>query len=177
MLSLVAVELANQYFPNLDTGLIAQFSTVHDLIELETRDIPTYTLDAAGLSAKETAEAQSLATLARKLPPHTRSLLIRYEAQTEPEARFVRLVDKILPVIVDIAGAGYKIMVEDYGITTTSVLEEVERRLSTRLRQQFPEPELHFLHLVRDLLATDFTTSYTTALAEAQHRPAADITV
>ena len=35
------------------------------------------------------------------LPPHTASLLENYEAQADPESRFVRAVDKLMPVVVE----------------------------------------------------------------------------
>jgi len=160
MLALVAPEIATSYFPRLDPGLVAQFSIVHDLIELETGDVATFTLSDEALESKEAAEQHALHDLADKLPRHSRQLLLRYEAQQEPEARFVRLIDKLLPVVVDIFGPGKKVMQEDYDITSSTQLVENERRLSQKLRERFPEPELRFLHLVRDILATQFEIVY-----------------
>lgn len=157
MLSLVASEIAHEYFPTLDHGLVAQFSNVHDLVELETNDVATFTLDDAALAAKESAEHRALGAVLRQLPHFTRELLQRYELQREPEARFVRLVDKILPYIADIAGPGKKIMVEDYGITQIEQLEANELRLSNQFRQRFPDEDLEFIHRVRAILATQFS--------------------
>ena len=165
MLALVAPEIASQFFPRLDPGLVARFSVVHDLVELETNDVATYTLDTAELAAKEAAELRALDKLAHMLPRHTRELLLRYEAQTEPEARFVRLVDKLLPVAVDILGPGKQVMAEDYGIATREQLDANEQRLSCRLRERFPDIELDFLHLVRDVLARQFAAEFNKAVA------------
>ncbi len=158
MLGLVATELAATYYSSLDVGLVAQFSTVHDLPELKTGDVATFTLDDAALAAKEYAEKSQLDSLCNELPPYTRHLLMRYETQTEPEARFVRFVDKILPVIVDIIGPGKKVMVEDYDITTPEQLNSNEDRLSSKLLERFPDEELGFIHQVRDILAQTFSS-------------------
>lgn len=160
MLSLVASELAATYYSELDPGLVAQFATVHDLIELETDDVATFTLDDEALAAKEAAELSALDKVASGLPSYTRELLMRYECQVEPEARFVRLVDKILPVIVNLAGPGKKVMIEDYDIITPEQLDANEDRLSASLRQRFPDSRLTFIHLVRDVLATQFSTVF-----------------
>ncbi len=160
MLSLIAPEIAAQFFPHLDPGLVALFCNVHDLIELETKDAATYALDDTALAAKEAAELAALDQLARKLPPHTRALLLRYEAQTEPEARFVRHFEKQLPIAVDILGPGKQVMAEDYGITTRAERDANERRFSERLRKKFPEAELAFVHLMRDLLAEQFAAEF-----------------
>jgi 5'-deoxynucleotidase YfbR-like HD superfamily hydrolase len=157
MLSLVATELAATYYSHLDIGLIAQFATVHDLIELETADVATYLLDETELAAKEATEQQASHHFAQQLPPYTRQLFTRYESQEEEEARFVRMVDKILPVVVDIAGPGHKVFAEDYGITTTQELDESEDKLAARLRDKFPEESLEFIHAVRDILAARFS--------------------
>jgi 5'-deoxynucleotidase YfbR-like HD superfamily hydrolase len=160
MLSLVATELAATYYSELDVGLVAQYSTVHDLIELETGDVATFALDDTALAAKESAEHTKIETICGKLPPYTRRLLVRYELQLDPEARFVRLVDKSLPLISDIAGPGRKVMEEDYGIYTAEQLDANEDRFSARLRERFPEKELEFIHAVRDLLAERFSAEF-----------------
>jgi 5'-deoxynucleotidase YfbR-like HD superfamily hydrolase len=160
MLSLVATEIAQQYFPYLNAGLVSQFGTVHDLIELETGDVATFTLDQGQLHKKEAAEHSVIEKLLASLPEHTASLLRRYELQIEPEARLVRLIDKILPVIVDILGPGKKVMAEDYGITTVEQLDNNEDQLNQRLRDRFPDRSLEFLHLVRDELAHRFSADF-----------------
>jgi len=75
----------------------------------------------------------------------------------EPESRFVRLVDKALPLISNIAGPGKKVMAEDYGIYTQEQLDANEDRFSKKLRERFPDENLDFLHQVRDVLALKFS--------------------
>jgi len=160
MLALVATEIARQYFPELDAGLVTQFSIVHDLVELETNDVATFILDDASLAVKEAAEMAALDRLAAKLPPHTRELLLRYEEQIEIEARLVRLLDKKLPLVSNIYGPGRKVMIEDYGIETPEALAANEQRFSERLKTRFPESRLALLHHVRAVLAAEFSAMF-----------------
>lgn len=164
MLALVAGEIAQQYYPELDSGLVSKFSIVHDLVELKTNDIATFTLNAEQLALKEATEFAVLDKLASELPAHTARMLLRYETQLEPEARFVRLIDKVLPVIVDILGPGSKVMIEDYDISTLAALNANEFQLSERLRKRFSEPYFDIIHQARDLLAKIFAYEFSTSL-------------
>lgn len=170
MLALVATELAATYCPELDSGLVAQFCNVHDLVEIETGDVATYLLDDSGLETKAANEHAALYKVAASLPTYTRELLLRYEQQLEPEARFVRLVDKILPVIVDIVGPGRKVLEEDYGITNRADLDANELRLSNKLRERFPDEKFHFLHEVRDVLANQFSEVFSRTILPQECR-------
>lgn len=157
MLGLVAQEIATVYFPELDAGLVAQFSLVHDLIELKTGDVATFSLSDENLHAKATAEAAALDELCNHLPKHTALLVRVYEEQAIAETRFVRFVDKLLPVLVDILGPGSQVMHEDYATFEHEQLEVAERALSQRFESMFPEPELAPIHLARNGLARKFS--------------------
>lgn len=157
MLGMVATEMARTYHPNLDSGLITQLSLIHDLPELIDNDTPTFKIDEAALQAKATREAAATTELVGTiLPPYIGSLLVRYEKQLEPETRFVRLVDKLLPVAVDIHGPGRQVMEEDYDVYTAGQLEDAESVLRARFRNMFPDNNLSTLHMARDILADEF---------------------
>jgi len=66
MLALVAPELAATYYSELDVGLVAQFSTVHDLIELETADVATLLSTTVHLQPKSWQNIQHLKNLAHR---------------------------------------------------------------------------------------------------------------
>ena len=148
MLALVAPELAVALGRDLDIGLVAQFANIHDLIELKTKDVATFLFDEAQQSQKESDEHAALPELLRELPPHTAYLLGRYESQVDPEARFVRYVDKLLPIVVDIIGAGERVMHEDFNVTTPEMLKECHMKLQERLIRMFGEefPEITLAH-------------------------------
>jgi len=162
MLSLIAPELAAQLLPHLDCALVTQFAIVHDLVELETGDTVTFALNESELMQKETDEHEAMQRLLNRLPPHTGALLKRYEKQQEPEARFVRLADKLLPLVANIHGPGKQVMGESFGIEDPEQLRITELTCSQRLRNSFPESELDIVHAVRDLLAQHFHTVFET---------------
>lgn len=146
MLALVAPEIAKALELNLDTGLIVQFAIVHDLIELKTGDIPTYLFDEADQNAKELSEHAVLEELKKEIPPHTAAMLELYEQQTTAEAHFVRYVDKLLPIVIDVVGAGRKVMTEDYGVETMEQLkqcnDELHMRITSKFGNEFPALDL-----------------------------------
>jgi putative hydrolases of HD superfamily len=102
MLSWIAPALASWLYPELDTGLVAQFSAIHDMPEVYAGDTPTLRIDAAGLVAKREREHHAIQRLAADTAalPWVGHMMRRYEAQAEPEARFTRAVDKVLPKLV-----------------------------------------------------------------------------
>jgi HD domain len=144
MLSLVASELAYMIYPHeLNPLLVGQYAMVHDLIELKTGDVPTYRSTPDELEAKERAEHHARAALLSELPPYTSNLVSRYEDQIDKEARFVRGVDKLLPVMIDIIGDGRRVMHEDYAIQNDWQLEHAQATLHARIASKFSEfPEL-----------------------------------
>lgn len=148
MLALTAPELAQALELDLDIGLISQFSIVHDLIELKTDDVATLTLTEDQLLQKELVEKAALEGLLAELPPHTAHLLERYEHQAEPEARFVRFVDKLLPLVVDILGDGKRVFQEDYALTSTAELHDAHQTVHARFDQKFGSeyPEISKIH-------------------------------
>jgi len=143
MLGLVACELADTLELDLNSGLISQFAYVHDLIELKTGDVNTFNLTDEQLMRKQFMEKQALHQLTTELPPFWARMVERYEHQAEPEARFVKAVDKILPFVVDILGDGVRIMQEDNGIATRQqfldCLASLQLSLSERFGNEFPE--------------------------------------
>lgn len=109
MLSLVASGLAEAYYPHLDLGLIAQFSLVHDLVEVYAGDTPTLKITAEQKQDKKVREHAAMERIEQEFAesfPFVPRMISRYETQTEPEARFVRAVDKIIPKATHILNHG-----------------------------------------------------------------------
>jgi 5'-deoxynucleotidase YfbR-like HD superfamily hydrolase len=144
MLGMVASELAHMLYPDdLNASLVNDYAMVHDLIEIKTGDVATFQLDDAALLQKELVEKAALESLLAELPPRIRKLLYNYEDQADRESRFTRAVDKLLPVVVDILGAGHKIMNEDYNVHSTDELVSAHDELRKRMAERFSEfPQL-----------------------------------
>ncbi|MCU0667350.1 MAG: HD domain-containing protein [Patescibacteria group bacterium] len=159
MLSIVAPAIA-ELLGGYDIGMIAFYSLAHEFAELVTGDTATFSISDEDLQQKTLAEAKSLHKVLDRLPPFWANILIEYEKQHDPESRFVRMVDKILPVIVDILGQGERVMREDYGINTPEELDEAYESLYIRYTEMFPEQNLILLHLARAGLARIFAEQF-----------------
>lgn len=149
-LALSATELAASHYPELDLGLVTQFSLVHDLPEVYTGDVWTFNITDEQRSKKEAAEKLATERLLKELPAHTAGLLRRYEEQIEPEARFVRFIDKILPAIINFVAGDANTFKEDHKITDIDQLHTIREENARRLQAQFPE--FPFLHTVWSLV-------------------------
>lgn len=85
--------------PPLDVGLVAQFSIVHDLVEALCGDTNTLRITSAGRLAKEEREQAALVELRQRFAtmPWIANTITRYEHLADPEARFIKVLDKVLP--------------------------------------------------------------------------------
>lgn len=145
-LALSAMELAPMYREDLDTGLVVQFCLVHDLPEVHVGDVWTFAISDEDRALKEENERIATERLLATLPPVTAGLLKRYEEQLEPEARFTRYIDKLLPAMINIVAGESSTFLSDYGVSTAEELAEARRGHMFKLRQMFPEfEELHDL--------------------------------
>lgn len=103
MLALIAVPLAEQYYPELDSGLVAKYALVHDLTEAYVGDTPTHDINEAGLKTKSELEELGRKQLRKEYTPLASSLVALvedYEKQTDPEARFIRMLDKLVTISI-----------------------------------------------------------------------------
>lgn len=101
MLGIIACDLCPE---GLDRGKVAMFALVHDLLEAETGDVQTLTIDAAGRKAKVEAEHKAMELFSRKYGEDSwlMETMYEYEQQVTDEARYVRLLDKVLPKLTHI---------------------------------------------------------------------------
>lgn len=134
MLGLVACELAPA---ELDRSKVAAFALVHDLIEVYSGDTQTLVISPEAMTAKATRERAARARLVAELGAGSwvAETLSTYEAQVEPEARFVRLIDKVLPKLTHALNgcAGARPLTDRAGF-----LDAHARQLG-RLRGEYPE--------------------------------------
>lgn len=134
MLGLVACELAPT---GLDRAKIAAFALVHDLAEVYAGDTPTLVMTPEIAAAKAAREDAARARLTTELGGGSwiAATLATYEQQQEPEARFVRLVDKVLPKLTHAFNAcvAAKHMVDREGF------EAAHAKQLRKLRGEYPE--------------------------------------
>lgn len=108
MVAMVAPELARELYPQLDQNLVARFGMVHDVIEAYVGDTATDMLAGHSEATKEELETMGLEQLCREYAhmPGFVDIVRRYEKQDEPEARFVRAVDKLMVMLIHFANNG-----------------------------------------------------------------------
>lgn len=150
MLAMVAPAIAKDHYPELNIAKIIVFALVHDLPEVKVGDVSTFNLTPEELAEKQQREQEALDELLEELPPIFATNLAEYERQDTPEAVFVRTVDKLLPISMDIVGSGSRVIQEDHGIRTVESLVKSHAKLHDRLSRQFGDdfPELISAHAV-----------------------------
>lgn len=158
MLAITAPAIAEQYYPYLDVEKVRRFSLVHDLLEVEVGDVATFDLNTDELEEKNRREQEAKRVVFERLSKISASVpqdLEEYEQQMCSEALFVRMVDKLLPVAVNVTGDGLRVMREDYGVPDLSSLEASHNQLFARMQEKFGRdfPDLVAAHA---LLVVDF---------------------
>ncbi len=118
MLGLVACAYAARYATHLDIGKIAQYALIHDLVEVYAGDTPTLTKVPWDKKKKHEREMRALKRIQKefsKTLPWIPTTIARYESLKDPEARFVKTMDKIMPTITHFLNNGKTL--KKYGYT------------------------------------------------------------
>lgn len=138
-LAIVALELSKYTKHSLDLGLVAQYVIVHDLVEAYAGDTPTHNITAEGRETKEQLEAMALGQLALEYGEGSPivKLARRYESQTEKEARYVRMVDKLMPLLICFHDSDQSLWL----IRTPKSLQEYTINRVTELIDEYPDFE------------------------------------
>jgi 5'-deoxynucleotidase YfbR-like HD superfamily hydrolase len=129
MLGWVACAITDLWYPDLDSGLVAQFTLVHDMHEALCGDTNTLGATPRQLTAKrqrEAAAGEELCARFERVLPWVPAMLRRYELQTEPEARLVRALDKSMPKITHLLNMCASITAQ--GMTAAQLAAFLERQ-------------------------------------------------
>jgi putative hydrolase of HD superfamily len=160
MLALCALEMYNHVSSEhtLDPYKLVVYALVHDLLEAYTGDMPTLVpLTGEQQTSKEQNEHEAYWRLVADIPrmPWLPLLIDRYREQTEPEARFIRYLDKIMPKLTHTLNAGAAIRAQ--GLTRRAVLS-AHLMQGEKLRAEYPEYAV--IHALFDHAAHEAVTSY-----------------
>jgi putative hydrolase of HD superfamily len=168
MLGWLAPSLAALTEPGLDASLVAAYALVHDAVEVFAGDTPTLAITDQGRAekaARERAAAErwqaELGATLSWLP----SMIARYEAQADPEARFTRAADKIAPKLLHALSGGADLT--RHGMTCAAL-----RAVLTRQRADIAGYAGEFAGLLAlyDEMAGRAMTALATATREAATR-------
>jgi len=150
MLAIMGPIVAETIYPDLNPDLIARFASIHDVVEAYVGDTPTHNIDETGFEIKQKLENRGLKKLNLDFNdmPGFVKLINDYEEQKIPEARFVKVLDKCMPILIHIIEGGktLRTYIDKKGLYQNS------RDRSQKLRKQYPD----FLDLIimREELAT-----------------------
>ena len=137
MLAIIACDLAPS---GLKRALVAHFAVVHDLVEVHSGDVQTLKIDAGQRLAKAERERLAYLRLAEEFGEASDLcfMIRRYEQQKEPEARFVRLLDKVMPKITHALNgcAAAKLIVNYDGFVAA---HEKQHQELSEMYPEFPE--------------------------------------
>ncbi|MDB5189650.1 MAG: hypothetical protein JWL82_607 [Parcubacteria group bacterium] len=108
MLGVTACAFAAQFTPELDRGKIAEFALVHDLVEAYAGDTVSFGKlgEDAGKKEREAAALVRIQNEYDAVFPWITETIEAYESLSSPEARYVKVFDKVLPKIVHILNKG-----------------------------------------------------------------------
>lgn len=145
MLGLTACAIAHRWFPELHQGLVAQFALVHDLVETYAGDTPTLReLDTDSRTAKKAREDAAATRIRVEFGdefPWPPLMITAYEAGTAPEARFVRMLDKLLPKITHLLNGAATITADGMTREQLAARYAAQGRELARFAAEFPEIE------------------------------------
>lgn len=153
-LALYALVLADQAGPGVNIDRVIKMLILHDLVEIDVGDVPIHSANGAAHGSAEIAEAEAQAAtrifglLPADLGTDLRALWEEFEAAETPDAIFAKSLDRVQPVLHNIASGGGTWT--EYNVTfdqlETRVGQKVARGASTlwtyvrgRLRSFFPE--------------------------------------
>lgn len=107
-LALMGIALAPQIDPKLDTGKIAIFATIHDLVEVFAGDTSVWAADKK-LATKEARERKALQEIKKRFAtfPNIAKNIESYDKKDSPEAKFVFALDKFLALLTLYSDEGY----------------------------------------------------------------------
>ena len=161
MLSISACVLAERFYKDtLDIGKVAQFAIVHDIVEAYVGDTDTFGISPEEKLKKDHREKEALELMRITfidiypwLPLTTES----YERLDTSEARFVKVVDKIMSKLSHLVNNGA--LFKQRGTTKNEVVENYSILLSN-IRNTYGKEFPELLSLMEDLLAAVIEKTY-----------------
>lgn len=126
-LTYLSVPYAREYYPSQDTGKIAFYTLIHDLVEAEAKDVSSLGITEAQAKQKHLNEARAIETLRQKYGkkwPGLINAIDKYEALEETEARYTKTFDKLDPGFTHFSNQGFQ-LTERYGLTRATFLQAI----------------------------------------------------
>ncbi|MFC3087307.1 HD domain-containing protein [Tabrizicola soli] len=111
-LALYALVLADQAGPGVSIDRVIRMLILHDLVEIDTGDVPIHARNGQAHASPETLAAEAKAAdrifglLPSDLGDSLRTLWEEFEAAETPDARFAKSLDRVQPVMANLMSGG-----------------------------------------------------------------------
>jgi putative hydrolase of HD superfamily len=139
-LGIAAMIFADFATEPVDLGRAVCMALVHDIVEIDAGD--TFAYDTSELADTKRAREEAAADRLFDLLPtamgeHFRALWEDYEAGDTPEARYVMAVDRVAPMLLNLAEGGSAW--REYGITRSRVIDRNGKHVEPALPDVWAE--------------------------------------
>jgi putative hydrolases of HD superfamily len=137
-LALYAMVLADHAAPGVDMNRVIRMLILHDLVEIDVGDVPIHSANGTAHASAETlaAEARAATRIFGLLPPDLglafRALWEEFEASETPDAIFAKSLDRVQPVMHNIASGGGTWT--EYNVTA----DQLETRVGAKIARGAP---------------------------------------
>lgn len=174
MLTLITPRIARRLGIDAHAQTIVDDSLLHDAPEIIVGDKNTFNLTPQELEEKEKADHEATNQLKRRLPGWMADRITTYERQDTEGAIFVRAVDKLLPLAVNIAHEDLTVVRRDFDITSLEELENNHRLINQSLMNRFGQKWLKTIviaHAIECLMYEDVYRLKSTETLETRRDP------
>lgn len=137
-LALYALVLADQAGPGVDIDRVIRMLLIHDLVEIDTGDVPIHSANGQAHASAETQAAETKAAgrifglLPADLRDSLRALWEEFEAAETPDARFAKSLDRVQPVMANLKSGG------GTWATYNVTFAQLESRVGTKIARGAP---------------------------------------
>jgi putative hydrolase of HD superfamily len=131
-LSLGLLAIAQELDLKIDLHKTLVMALIHDVCEIDAGDTPAFGPSRPDQHEAELRCIERLASYDLKIAPSIRELWLDYEAQVSMESRWVKVMDRVMPFVVNLATQG--INWKEQSVSRTQVL-----RVSRPVRDHAPE--------------------------------------
>jgi putative hydrolase of HD superfamily len=137
--ALFALVMADQAGPGVRIDRVIRMLLLHDLVEIDTGDTPIHSANgaahggAAVLAAEQAAADRLFGLLPAGQAAEFRALWEEFEAAETPDAVFAKAIDRIQPVLANLAANGGTW--GEYQVTRV----QLESRVGSKVRAGAPE--------------------------------------
>ncbi len=137
-LALYALVLADHAPPDVSIDRVVRMLILHDLVEIDTGDVPIHSANGAAHASTETVAAEQRAAdrifglLPTDLRDGFRALWDEFEAARTPDAVFAKSLDRVQPVMQNLACGGGTWA--EYNVT----FDQLESRVGVKIARGAP---------------------------------------